>query len=451
MSQSGESKFKKVLIVARAFPPFFPVGYSIRVIKFIKYLPAFGWLPVVLTINEQEEYENTRKLGSETLLTEIQPQVKIYRTIAGEPSLRFLEKLKKFSQRNWMARLIVRVLDGSRRWVFRNIFLPDYFLNWLPFAVSRGLQIVRHAGIDVIFVTCPPHSATLIGACLKRLTGKPLILDFRDDWVGTPWYLSRHVIIRLIEARMENWVVKTADRVILVTESSYKAFLERYPTQSHEKIVLIPNGCDLGELEEMNSISPLARNPKFMIVHAGSLNDTNNWTRSPAAFFQAVHHIFQQQPELAEKVNIVFAGGFPEGYRKLADEMGLIDIIKAPGHLPHLQVLRLLKSADLLLAIATERFSTAIPGKIYEYWAVGGPPILLISYPGVSTSLIQRYNLGFTIDPTDITAIEKAILTVYKNYQNDTPMRIRTMGIEAFDRRTLTCSLAQVLSNAFYE
>ena len=83
MLQSREEKAKKVLMVARAFPPFLPVGYSIRVIKFIKYLPALGWEPVVLSVDDQQEYETLPKVGSEALLSEIQPTVKIIRTTPG--------------------------------------------------------------------------------------------------------------------------------------------------------------------------------------------------------------------------------------------------------------------------------------------------------------------------------------------------------------------------------
>ncbi len=71
MLQPLEGRMKKVLMIARAFPPFHCVGHSIRVVKFIKYLPALGWLPVVLTIDDRKEYEFDRKQGSETLLSEI--------------------------------------------------------------------------------------------------------------------------------------------------------------------------------------------------------------------------------------------------------------------------------------------------------------------------------------------------------------------------------------------
>ena len=441
-----ESKMKKVLMIAHVFPPFSPVGHSIRVVKFIKYLPALGWMPVVLTINDQKEYEYTHKVGSETLLLEIHPQVKIYRTAAGEPSMKFLEKEKEFGRRNWLAAVIVKVLSGARRWVFRNLFLPDRNVAWLPFALRRGRQIVRSEEIDVIFATCTPHSATLVGAFLKLLTGKPLILDFRDDWIDAPFYHSKPTIIRVIERRLESWVVKIADKVILVTEWSRNAFQERYPTQPSDKFVFIPNGCDLEEFAVLNSITAAPPNSKFTIVHAGSLNDSRPWTRSPATFFQAVHQLLQQQPELADDLALIFAGDFPEGFRRLADELGLSGVVKGLGHLPHDEVLRLIKSADLLLTLGTEGCSTMIPGKIYEYWAVGGPSILLIKCRGAAASLVERHGLGLTVEPSDVAGIQQAILTVYRRSKTATPLRVNTTGIQAYDRQALTRKLATVLS-----
>src|SRR3990172_3617354 len=159
---------KKVLMISHTFPPFCSVGHSIRVVKFVKYLPALGWLPVVLTIDDRKEYEDHRKQGSETLSSDIPPEVLIYRTVAGEPSMELLEKERRWGQRNWLTAVIVKLLGGARRWAYRNLVLPDRRVGWLPFAVRQGRQIVRSAAIDVIFATCPPHSVSLVGACLDR-------------------------------------------------------------------------------------------------------------------------------------------------------------------------------------------------------------------------------------------------------------------------------------------
>ena len=48
---------RNLLMLAYVFPPFFSIGGSIRVVKFIKYLCPLGWRPVVLTIGNKKEYE----------------------------------------------------------------------------------------------------------------------------------------------------------------------------------------------------------------------------------------------------------------------------------------------------------------------------------------------------------------------------------------------------------
>jgi glycosyltransferase involved in cell wall biosynthesis len=437
---------KKVLMIAYFFPPFQPVGYSIRLIKFIKYLPELGWLPVVLTIDERQEYETMRKVGSEALLSEIQPRVKVYRTTAGETSLKFVEKERKLSQRNRLIAIIVKLLGGARRWILRNVFLPDRYLAWLPFALRWGRQIVKSEGIDVIFATCPPYSDALVGACLKRLTGKRLILDFRDDWIGTPWHNSRNAFRRMVERQLESWVIKKAERVILVTEWSKKAFVERYPAESSAKFVFISNGCDLEEFTGRNLMTGAPQNSKFTIVHAGTLTDSQFWARSPATLFKAIRNILQCQPDLVGKLTLAFTGCLPERHRQLAKDMGLSGVIEDLGYLPRNEFMRLMRESALLAVINYKDFSTLIPGKIYEYWAVGGPPILLLSCPGAAASLVEQHSLGLAVEPSDVLRIQQAILTVYRQWETAAPLRVSTVGIEAYDRRALTNKLAQILS-----
>jgi len=240
----SEHESNKVLMVARAFPPFLPVGHSIRVIKFIKYLPALGWKPVVLTVDDKKEYETLRKVGSEKLLSEVHSSLKIHRTRVGEPSQKYLKKEKEFGKRNWLAGMMTKSFARLRRWLFWNLLLPDRAVAWLPFAVARGRHVVKNEDIAVVFATCPPHSAALVGALIKVFTGKLLILDFRDDWIDTPWHASKPVIIRWIDRALEKWVVRIADKVILVTEWSKRAFQNRYPSQPP-----LPLGCEQNSLQ----------------------------------------------------------------------------------------------------------------------------------------------------------------------------------------------------------
>jgi glycosyltransferase involved in cell wall biosynthesis len=125
--------------------------------------------------------------------------------------------------------------------------------------------------------------------------------------------------------------------------------------------------------------------------------------------------------------------------------MGLTDIIEETGHLPRDQFIQLLQDADILLAINSSDWSTIIPGKIYEYWAVGGAPILLLTSPGAAESLVTGHDLGSVVRPDDTEAIERAVSTVYQKWEEGKPVTISTAGIERYDRRALTEDLAHVL------
>jgi glycosyltransferase involved in cell wall biosynthesis len=437
---------KKVLVIARVFPPFHPVGFSIRIVKFIKYLPASGWCPSVLTIKDGNEYEFDRRQGSATMLSEIPPEVSIYRTAAGEPSLELLRKVRAFGEQNWLTSLIIGVLGKVRRRICHRMFAPDHTVAWLPFAVAGGWKVLRREKIDVVLATCPPYSATLVGAWLKLLTGKSLLLDVRDDWIGTTEYYAKGLIRRRVESRMERWVVRVADKIVLTTEASRNSFLERYPDQPDHKFVVIPNGCDLEEFAALKSLMISRDHRKFTIVHAGSLIDSGPWTRSAAALFRAVRGIVEEEPAVADNLRLIFAGDFSPSHRRLADELGLAGVIEEKGYLSHDEVLRVMSSADLLVAIATEGRPTAIPGKIYEYWAVGGPPILLLSEAGAASELMEHYELGITVEPGNVLGIQEAILRVYRRSQSPTPLRVASAGIESHDRKALTSQLALLLS-----
>ena len=67
---------KKVLMITYNFPPIVTVG-AIRPVKFAKYLPKFGWTPVILTIKHPGPL--TYKVDYQFVKDEIK-NVKVYRS-----------------------------------------------------------------------------------------------------------------------------------------------------------------------------------------------------------------------------------------------------------------------------------------------------------------------------------------------------------------------------------
>ena len=72
---------KKVLIITYYWPPAGGPGVQ-RVLKFAKYLPEFGWQPIILTV-KNGEYPAI----DESLEVEIPDNCKVYKTFSLEPNL----------------------------------------------------------------------------------------------------------------------------------------------------------------------------------------------------------------------------------------------------------------------------------------------------------------------------------------------------------------------------
>src|SRR4051812_43598795 len=88
----GASPGLNVLVIAYYFPPMGLSGVQ-RTLKFVKYLPEFGWRPIILTAGETPYYAH-----DESLLEELQPliekdYVRIVRTKeSGAPAAKLAKK-----------------------------------------------------------------------------------------------------------------------------------------------------------------------------------------------------------------------------------------------------------------------------------------------------------------------------------------------------------------------
>jgi hypothetical protein len=121
---------KKVLIITYYWPPAGGPGVQ-RVLKFAKYLPEFGWEPIILTV-ENGDYPAI----DESLSGEIPDGLQVYKTRTVEPFITYRKitgknanqliptyVLNKDYSDNWRNRLV--------KWVRANFFgLPD-FCVWL--------------------------------------------------------------------------------------------------------------------------------------------------------------------------------------------------------------------------------------------------------------------------------------------------------------------------------
>ncbi len=438
---------RRVLFIAYSFPPC-SGGGVMRARAFAKYLPQHGWQPIVLTVDDQYYLSHTR---DEALMTELAADLAVYRTKSLEPRSKLASNFKSSvyglqKQRKFFDRLIKPVL----RQVYHSFIIPDEHILWLPYAIRTGLQLITQHNIDAILVTTPPHSAGVIATILSRLTGKPLIWDVRDDWVNNPLFDSGPWHRRAFSRILERQIVRTARRIVTVTQESVAAFAAKYPAEADGKLELIPNGFDHQEFAtlDMDAASGPdghgSASKKLHLVYIGTLNAK----RSPICLFEAIKQLCNELP-LEEQLKLDIYGYSRADFQEISASMGLEGIVKFHGFVSRAESLRqlLLSDAALMLIPEEEGSDTAIPGKLYEY--IGAQKFVLGLCPTESAAgrLIGELSIGTVCSPNDTPQIKQALHDMLTRFeQGRLETRLNHQQINIFERSAQARCLAHILN-----
>lgn len=362
----------RVLLMAYHYPPLGGVAVM-RVLRFSRYLSAHGWEPVVLCVDGGARHEPR----DPTLVAEIPESVTVERVPCFEPD--------NFSD-SW---------DQPREKVVRNLFktfdrllFPDDRAFWIRPAARRAREIVKQHKIDVVWATAQPWSTLVAARDLKRQTGVPLVLDFRDDWTTSNADFRK--LKRLAqEQALEQTVLETADAVVSVTPHIVEELRKRAPQgMSSEQFHYIPNGFDPAHFEE-----PKARAERpFTIVHTGGLYHL----RPITPLIEILDRWFAHHPERADQVRVVLAGSTSAETNQEIQESAWAHRIEVLGFVDHQQVRQLITEADVNL-LMIERVKTAawlFTGKVFEYIGAKRPILMLGPDPSPLATLLRETQLA---------------------------------------------------------
>ncbi len=433
------NNMNKVLVLSYHYPPC-AYGCSIRVVNFVKFLPAFGFKPVVLTV--EPDYYKDHAADDSSHESAMPADIEVLRTASLEPRAKMGAGLASNSHQN--PGRPAKIKSAALRAVQQlgdSLLVPDVQILWAPAALKAGRELLTRPDIKLIFAVAPPFSVLIVAYWLKRLTGKKLVLDFKDMWVGRNQHEHRTRLCSLFSKQIEKRIVNAADRVILNTDGSYRHFVARYPRHK-EKFLLIPNGFE-PQLEDLvkQSSPELNEQPKsFKIVHTGTV-DTD---RNPQTFIYAVRKLCDEQPEFAAQVKISFSGKVHHTYIALVEELGLNNIFDFLGYVNYNQNIQLLCSASLLLLLTTHDAPDAIPGKLYEYLAIK-KTILAITEDGAARDLLRSLKAGKAFYPTDKAGIKQALWDSYRAFCKG-ELTAPEIALKKYNRQHQTGQLAQAFN-----
>ena len=429
---------RRLLTVAYTFPPYGTVGHVIRLVKFARYLPEFGWRPTILTIADDERLQFFER-NSHFLLGELPADLRVVRTSVWQPSVKWAKSRRAALAGHTRLRAAWPLHWHLIQFVRRQLLVPDIGLPWIPVAVREAKRLGRQHCFDAVLASIPLNTNGVVGALVARWLGVPLVVDVRDDWVGGAYYSEKGPLARAIERRLERYVFRSARAVVLVSPLSLEQHRERFP-RWQERFVYIPNGVDLADLPPTTPLPP-SRPDRLLLVHSGMTGPL----RSPVPLLRAIREVVVSEPAAAApRIELILVGNLLPEHRRAIAELGLEGIVISRPYLATADYHTLLMEADVLVAIADRDYPTEIPGKVYTHWALQRPTLLLAG-SGAAAQLVVDYGLGWTIAPTDHAGLVTTLKRLRDQKAAGSLPVARRDGIERFDRRCLTAELAQLL------
>jgi glycosyltransferase involved in cell wall biosynthesis len=438
-------QLRNVLLVSYHFPPVGGAGVQ-RPVKFVKYLREFGWDPTVLVAENpsvpvfdpslvKDLPEALRLIRARTL----EPAYAAKQSLAGQPGR------STWSPLRWVRQMV----RGAASLALQ----PDPQVLWLPAAYRAARRALAATPHSAILATAPSYSNLLLGAWLKRQTGLPLVLDYRDEWDLSSHYLEhsrRDIWSQTVQQRMQRWILRQADAIVATTRRSTAHLLERArQAGSHAFGACVYNGfdpCDFEPSLEINATIP--RSERFRIVYTGTL-----WNlTSIAPVVTALEQLLAERPDLAEQIELVAVGRkTPEQAALLARLNGTAVRLVTVDYCDHETAIAWMQSADALLLLLTDGpgADRVAPAKLFEYLAVGRP-ILGVVPNGETAEIVSRFWPSGHQPPENPEAIARWVAGAVAA-KGSAAESVRPLGEEerqtadAFSRRRLTQELAGIL------
>jgi len=387
-----------------------------RWLKMSKYLPDYGWIPVVYTPSNTDTANY-----DDSLNVEVPDDFKVIRKDIWEP----FEWYKRFLGKSKNEKIQPGFLQESETnpflqklsvWIRGNLFIPDAKMYWIKPSIHFLTDFVKKEQIDMVISTGPPHSNHLIAKGIKRKTGIKWLADFRDPWTNidyydklmlTGWADKKH-------RKLEKSVFEQADEVVTVSWSWAEEFF-RITGRMPE---VVTNGYD--PLDFKGDVK-YEQGDILNLTHIGSMNKDRN----PHTLWQAIADLIEKGRIDPLKIRIKFIGPTDVSVFEELKNINLSDIFEYVGNLPHKEVIdHIIKSDVLLLPLNdTPNIKGVIPGKLYEYLASRRPILCIGMVDGDSAKIIRESEAGSIFDFKDLQGIQTYLL--------DSIMKISAGGLES--------------------
>jgi glycosyltransferase involved in cell wall biosynthesis len=425
---------KRVLIITYYWPPSGGAGVQ-RWLKFAKYLPEFGWQPIIYTPSNPES-----PAVDESLLKDIHPDTIVLKQPIWEPYhwyRQFLgQKDKKIGSGFVSEKKDSGLMQRVSVWIRGNLFIPDARRFWIDPSVKYLTEYLEKNPVDAVVTTGPPHSMHLIGLGLKQRLPIKWIADFRDPWTNIDFY--KELMLTSWADRkhrsLEKEVLAKADRVITIGFTMTEE-MRALGAQNPETIT---NGFD----EEDFTSEQVEVDSEFTLAHIGTFTPSRNHPN----LWKSLAQLCAEHPEFKRDLKFRTVGVVDHSVKTAIEENGLAASWESIDYVPHSEVLRFQRCSRVLLVSInnTPNATGILPGKFFEYLASGRPILAIGPKKSDIGHVLNETKAGVIIEPSDLEGLKAAI---WELYSGTAQQRSDTAAIQRFSRRGLTRKLAATLES----
>lgn len=328
---------KTVLIICADFAPS-SYPQALRTRFFARYLPEFGWKPLILTI-EPCFYEWSVDPENEKLLP---PDLEVIRTRAFP-------------------------VEITRKFGIGDLGIRSLWHHWT--ALRR---LCRQHRVDLIFIPIPPNPTMVLGRLAYAFFGIPYVIDYNDPVVTDyywklprsqrpPKYAMAYALARL----MEPFALRNVSQLVSVDKSYMTDVFKRYRWLGVEEAVAIPHG---GESADFDYLRQHPRKNAFFdkddgLLHVSSVGRAGvDMIPALRALFRAVKLGLERAPGVFGRLRLHFVGtsyahaaasrpevlptAKAEGVESLVDEH--------PLRVPYLDAIQVMLDSHALIVLGSE-------------------------------------------------------------------------------------------------
>ena len=378
---------REVLIISYFYPPC-TLTAAQRPAGWVKYLPQFGYKPIVITRNWDvtlsKPEDQLKDAGSQLCIEKSETHEVHY--LPYNASLR--DRL--FNSKNLLFK------KCSKIFTFMNSIGENFSNQFIPFGdfYDYAENLIQKHTFTSIIITGNPFIQFRFGYLLSNKYHIPWIADYRDDWTTSEIIQSKgkfeSIIHRLQQKSEQKWV-GTANIITSVSP----VYTDRI-----SQLVKVPGQTILNGFDTLLPKIQPEDNNSFIIVYNGTLYDTQD----VEGFVRAIIRCLEL---FGNKINIQIQ--FPGVCYDPNQERRLRVLIKGyesffllTPRIPKEEIIKLQQHADLLLML-THRGQKGIPSsKLYEYLSLQKPILCFPSDHDIVAETLHKTGVGYVIDTEDV-------------------------------------------------